>query len=292
MRIADNMRFDTVQRSLSALRSRQATLTGQISSGSRIGAPSDDPAAASRLTRIAAQSARTADYRSTISTVRSDLELSEAGLAQASDLMVRAKELALQGSNGSLTADDRRMLANEVETIQKQFLSTANTRGSRGFLFSGNLTNKAALDDSGNYLGDSSEHEVEISPGVTTSVSVTGAEAFTSAGGADAYATLSALRTALESNDAEGAAHTLTDLETSRAQIVRTQAKTGLIMNRLDSADEALSTTALELDRRRSTLGDVDPFSALSELNQLSTTLQQAIAVARTTLGTGNNDTF
>jgi len=136
------------------------------------------------------------------------------------------------------------------------------------------------------------EAEVEISPGVTTSVSVTGAEAFTSAGGADAYATLSALRAALESNDAEGVAHTLTDLETSRAQIVRTQAKTGLIMNRLDSADEALSTTALELDRRRSTLGDVDPFSALSELNQLSTTLQQAIAVARTTLGTGNNDTF
>jgi flagellin-like hook-associated protein FlgL len=55
MRIADNMRFDTVQRSLSALRSRQAVLTGQISSGSKIAAPSDDPAAASRLTRIAAQ---------------------------------------------------------------------------------------------------------------------------------------------------------------------------------------------------------------------------------------------
>ena len=46
MRIADNMRFDTVQRSLSALRSRQAVLTGQISSGSKIAAPSDDPAAA------------------------------------------------------------------------------------------------------------------------------------------------------------------------------------------------------------------------------------------------------
>jgi flagellin-like hook-associated protein FlgL len=56
-----------------------------------------------------------------------------------------------------------------------------------------------------------------------------------------------------------------------------------MIMNRLDSADEALSVTALELDRRRSELGDVDPFSALSELSQLSTTLQQAITVARNT---------
>ena len=109
MRITDNMRFDTVQRSLSALRSRQATLTQQISSGSKLNGPSDDPVAAARVMRLSAQASRTADYRATIETVRSDLELSEGSLAAASDLMVRAKELALQGANGSLNADDRRM---------------------------------------------------------------------------------------------------------------------------------------------------------------------------------------
>jgi len=71
MRITDNMRFDTVQQSLGALRSRQAELTSQISSGSKIGAPSDDPVAAARLTRISAQASRTQDYRATIGSVRS-----------------------------------------------------------------------------------------------------------------------------------------------------------------------------------------------------------------------------
>jgi flagellar hook-associated protein 3 FlgL len=289
MRITDNMRFTSAQRSLSTLRSRQAELTNQITSGSRIGAPSDDPVAAARLTRLASQSARTADYRATIDTVRSDIRLSESSLAEAASLMVRAQELALQGANGTLSAEDRRMLAGEVAALQEQFISTANARGSRGFLFSGNRTDAAALSGTGDYQGDEAEHAVEIAPGVVTAVTVTGAEAFTAAGGVDAFATLSALRTALETDDAAAVAATLGNLEASRAQIVRVQAHSGLIMNRLDSADEALSVTALEIERRRSELGDVDPFSALSELSQLSTTLEQAIAVARNTLSVGTD---
>lgn len=289
MRVTENMRFASAQRSISALRSRQADLTNQITSGNRIGAPSDDPIAAARLTRLAAQASRTADYRATIDTVRSDIRLSESTLAEASSLIVRAQELAMQGANGSLNAEDRRTLATEVEALQAQFLSTANTRGSRGSLFSGNRTDTPTLSTTGAYQGDDAEHEVEIAPGVTAVVTVSGAEAFTAAGGVDAFASLSALHAALQSGDGEQVARTLGNLEASRAQIVRAQAKSGLIMNRLDSADEALSVTALELDRRSSELGEVDPFSALSELSQLTTTLEQAIAVARNTLNTGND---
>ncbi len=289
MRVTDNMRFTSAQRSLAALRSRHAQLTNQITSGSRVSAPSDDPVAAARMTRLAAQASRTADYRATIDTVRSDIRLSESTLAEAAGLMVRAQELAMQGANGSLTAEDRRTLAEEVEALQSQFVATANTRGGRGFLFSGNRTDTAALSPTGTYQGDGEEHAVEVSPGVTAAVTVSGAEAFTAAGGVDAFATLGALRAALLAGDGAQVADTLGNLEASRAQIVRAQAKSGLIMNRLDAADEALSVTALELDRRRSELGEVDPFSALSELSQLTTTLEQAIAVARNTLGTGND---
>jgi flagellar hook-associated protein 3 FlgL len=289
MRVTDNMRFASAQRSLSALRSRHADLTNQVTSGSRVGAPSDDPVAAARLTRIAGQASRTADYRATIDTVRTDARLSESTLAEASGLMVRAQELAMQGANGSLNAKDRETLAKEVEALQSQFISTANTRGSRGFLFSGNLTDTAAFSPSGTYQGDGADHDVEISPGVTASVTVSGAEAFGTAGGVDAFAALEALRSALLSGDGAAVSDTLGNLESAREQIVRAQAKSGLILNRLDAADEALAVTALELERRRGELGDVDPFSALSELSQLTTTLEQAIAVARNTLNTGND---
>jgi flagellar hook-associated protein 3 FlgL len=290
MRISDNMRLTSVLTSLSQLRSQQAELTQQISSGTRIGAPSDDPVAAANLTRVNAQAARTADYRATIANVRSDASTAEATLAQASDLMVRAHEIAVQGANGTLSAEDRKALADEVASLRDQLVATANTRGSQGYLFSGSQTNTQTLSSTGQYQGDSVEHQVEIAPGVNAAVSVTGAEAFTAAnGGTDAFATLTDLQTALENDDQAGVSASLDAVEASRAQIVRTRSKAGLILNRLDTSDEALSSAALELDKRKSSLADVDPIAALSQLTQLSTTLDQAISVARNLLGSGQN---
>jgi flagellar hook-associated protein 3 FlgL len=289
MRITDNMRYGSVQRNLGSLRSRHATLTNQISTGRKILAPSDDPATAARLMRLNSRASRTTDYQNTIAAVRADITLSEGNLAEASGLMVRAKELAIQGANDALSPSDRSALATEVESLQKQLASTVNARGQRGYLFSGSKVTTASFTTAGVYQGDDVEHEVEISPGVRTRVSVTGADAFTAAGGTDAFATLETLRQALLSNDASRISATLGDLESSRSQIVRTQGQAGLIMNRLDTADEALSVTALELSRQDSEAGDVDPFAAISELTQLTTTIEQSIAVARTTLNTGKD---
>jgi flagellar hook-associated protein 3 FlgL len=290
MRITENMRFLSVQRSLGQLRSQQADLTDQLSSGTRVGAPSDDPVAAANLTRLSGQAARTADYRSTIATVRSDASTSEATLAQASDLMVRAHELAVEGGNGSLSGPDRKALAVEVSALRDQLIATANTRGSQGYLFSGSQTTTPTLSPTGQYQGDAAEHQVEVSPGVKATVNVTGSDAFTDAnGGTDAFATLSALQTALENNDQAGITATLDPLEASRAQMTRVRSKAGLILNRLDAADGALATTALELEKRKSSLADVDPVAALSKLTQLSTALDQSISVARNVLGSGQN---
>jgi flagellar hook-associated protein 3 FlgL len=289
MRITDNMRFASAQRSLSSLRSRLAEVTDQVSSGRRIVKPSDDPVAAAQMARLSARATRTADFQSTIGSVRSDATLTESTLGEASNVMVRAREIAVQGANGSLSTEDREFLAVEVSALREQLVSTANARGNRGFLFSGNQTNTPAVSSAGVVQGDSGEHQVEISPGVVARVSVSGATAFGAAGGTDAFAALDALHQALLADDTAQISGAITNVEASRAQIVRAQSTSGLILNRLDTADEALSVTALELTRRQSELGAVDPFAAISELTQLSSTLEQAIAVARQTLSTGNN---
>jgi flagellar hook-associated protein 3 FlgL len=283
------MRFGSVTRNLASLRSRHATLSNQISTGRKVLAPSDDPSTAAKLLRLNARASRTTDFQNTIAAVRADITLSEGSLSEASGLMVRAKELAIAGANDALSPNDRSALATEVESLQKQLASTVNARGQTGYLFSGSKVTTASFTTAGVYQGDQVDHEVEISPGVRTRVNVTGAEAFTAAGGTDAFATLETLRQALISNDAGRISATLGDLESSRSQIVRVQGQAGLIMNRLDTADEALSVTALELSRQDSDAGDVDPFAAISELTQLSTTIEQSIAVARTTLTTGKD---
>lgn len=286
MRISDNMRFQTVQRSLADLRSRHAQVANQVATGRRVIAPSDDPVAAAELTRIQTRLTRTQDFRNTIQSVRSDASLSESTLAQASDFMVRAHEIAIQGANDTLSSKDRASLAVEVAALKEQMLATANTRGTRGYLFSGSQTTTATLSPTGAFQGDDQQHQVEIAPGVTSTVTVSGATAFTAAGGVDAFATLDALEQALRSDDGKAVAATLGDLESSRDQIVRQQAQAGMIMNRLDTADQALSVTDLELSKRQADLGEADPIESLTELSKLSNALEQAIGVARITLNT------
>lgn len=292
MRISDNMRFLSVQRSLSGLRSRQAEVMNQITSGRRVLAPSTDPVAAAELTRLESRLSRTRDFKNTIDNVRADASLSEATLEQASGLFVRAKELAVQGANDTLTAEDRAAIAIEVRALKEQLVAVANTRGSRGYLFSGSQTNTATLSTAGAFQGDDTQHRVEIAPGVSTDVTVSGSQAFTAAGGTDAFAALDALEQALLGGDGAQVSATLTDLESSRAQITRVRSEAGLVLNRLDTADEALSVTELELQKRQAALGEVDPFDALSELTRLSTALEQAIGVARLTLNSGNTQLF
>jgi flagellar hook-associated protein 3 FlgL len=286
MRISDNMRFQTVQRSLADLRSRQAQAANQVSTGRRVINPSDDPVAAAELTRLQSRLARTQDFKNTIQNVRSDASLSERTLAQASEFMVRAREIATQGANDTLSPADRASLAVEVRSLKEQLLATANTRGTRGYLFSGSQTNTPTLSSTGAFQGDNQQHQVEIAPGVTSTVTVSGETAFTSAGGVDAFATLDALEQALNDDDGRAVAATLGDLEASRDQMVRQQGQAGMIMNRLDTADEALSVTDLELSRRQNQLGEADPIEALTELSKLSNALEQAIGVARITLNT------
>jgi flagellar hook-associated protein 3 FlgL len=197
--------------------------------------------------------------------------------------MVRARELAIQGANGTLTTSNRLMLADQVAELKEQLVSTANARGTRGYLFSGSQTATAAVDAGGVYQGDTAQHRVEIAPGVVTAVTVTGSQAFTAAGGVDAFATLDALEAALRADDTGQVSGTLGDLEASREQITRAQADAGLILNRLDSADEALSISELQHAERAAELGEVDVFAAISELSSLSTALEQAIGVARLT---------
>lgn len=287
MRVTEGMRYGVTERALADLRSRQAAVTEEVSSGRRVGDPSDDPVAASELTRLAGRLARTEDYQRTIGRVRADLSLSERTLDSASALMVRAQELAIQGANGSLSADDRRMLAEEVSALQLQLRSFANTRGTRGYLFSGNLTETPSFSETGVYQGDAAVHRVDVAPGVELGVTVSGDEAFGPAGGADAFQALESLHAALQAGGEDQVAASLEGLEAARAQIVGVQAEAGLILNRLDSSEEALGRSQLEMQKRSSELGDTDPFAALSELTSLTTTLEQAIAVARTTLSSG-----
>lgn len=287
MRITDNMRLFNVGRNLSQLSSRQAEASDQASSGLKVRKPSDDPVAAAKLARISASLEQASAFRKTIGLTRDDVASAEGALTESIDLLARAREIAIQGANGSMNAENRAVLAQEAASLRTQLIALANTKGSTGYLFAGNRTQTPAFDAAGSYQGDAGTRDIEVAPGVLVSVGTSGEEAFAgSSGGVNVFDELANLESALLANSGALISARLTGLDAAREQLTETRSQAGLVQNRLDMADISLQQGELGLTKRQSGLADADAFEAVSELSKVGTTLEQAISVARNILNT------
>ena len=284
MRVTEQMRYDGVTHNLSKLSARQAKAAQEAQSGLRVNLPSDDPIAAAALARISASQAQNAARQKTVSSVRGDAELAEASLQQASDLMASAKELAMQGGNGILSASERATLALQVKDLRDQMLGVANTKGSSGYLFGGSASQTQPFSAAGVFAGNDDGHVVDIGNSTPTNVAASGAKAFTAAGGRDVFAALDALYTALNSNDSAAISNSLSGLDESRSQITNAQAAVGITLNKLDASDSVLSTLDLQNSKQASEVGGTDPAKAYSTLIQLNNALEQSLTVSKSIL--------
>jgi flagellar hook-associated protein 3 FlgL len=291
MRVTEGMKYSQVLSNLSNLTSQHAKASQEASTGVRVGKPSDDPIAAAELARLSASSSQTKAHLSTIDTVRGDAELTESTLDGASDIFARLKEIALQGANGELTAENRATLSVEVAGLKDSLLQLANVRGTRGYLFSGSQVTTAAFDPAGAFQGDDEAHVVQIGNSTPTAVSTSGAEAFVIAGGRNVFADLQSLATALGANDIAGIRQSIDDVGASQAQLVNARARSGLVLSKLDASESVLSSLDSE-QQKRAQIGAADPYESYTRVTSLAQSLERAIAVSRQILDLGGNNRF
>jgi flagellar hook-associated protein 3 FlgL len=285
MRVSDTLQYRTVLSQLSAVQNRLLQATKQASSGLRLDRPSVDPTGAAQLARIQASLDATCNYRGVISTVQGDLEMAESTLATATQLTERATELALQGANGAQTAESRNHIAQEVRRLREQLLALANQKGTQGYLFSGTATDTAPFTAAGVFAGDDNDRVAEIGKNDSAVVSVSGARAFTIAGGRDVFADLADLETALLTNDQAAITTSVSIADTCRRQILAARVDAGLKLDRLQTASSVHEQVQLALAKHRGDVADADPVEAYSRFVALQQGLDQAIAVSRSILG-------
>ncbi len=284
MRISDSMQRDSMLTSLSSVESQLTAASQVASSGQKINAPSDDPVAAAQLARVRASIAQSSSYQSTITSVQGDLTLTESSLASAGDVVASAQQLAVEAGDGSIPASDRQAMAGQIAQLQSQLLSIANQKGANGYIFAGSQTSTAAFSAAGVFQGDSNDRVADVGPGNTAVVNVSGAKAFTAAGGVDVFATLTALQTALSNNDMSGISAGVNALNQAGSQISAAESDAGIKLDRLSTASSVQQQTQLTLTSTQSSLADADPAQAYSQLATMENAVQQAIDTSRVTL--------
>ena len=138
IRVGMKTRYDRMLYNLNNLTDQMRKLQNQIASGIKFEKPSDNPI----------DLVRSLDYRRAISEIdryqvsiregKSYLRTMEGAYQGLEDIVIRAKQLAIQAGNDTMSPENRQTIAKEVNNLLEEALALANTRHGGRYVFGGN----------------------------------------------------------------------------------------------------------------------------------------------------------
>jgi flagellar hook-associated protein 3 FlgL len=111
-------------------------LSNQLTTGLRVNKPSDSIDAGS-IARYQTLIAKIDSYGTAVAQTKSLLEYQDSIVSQATEVVVRAKEIAQQGANETLSPESRAQLAEEVFQLRDQLASLANSTYQGRYVYGG-----------------------------------------------------------------------------------------------------------------------------------------------------------
>lgn len=179
MRVSDNTNFSVVRDSMNRSRSRLENLQMQNSSLKKLNKPSDDPVGSAKILEVRTDKVNNDQFQSNAKLAQAFLENTDTALEDLSEIMIRAKEIAIgQSSTASSTPQTRLAVAEEVNQLYQRAIGTANRRIGDRYIFGGFKNSSIPVDSDGNYHGDAGEMMVEIGRDVYIGMNIPGYQAF------------------------------------------------------------------------------------------------------------------
>ncbi len=280
-RITEGMLGRRLLSDLRASTQRIATAQRQIASGRRIDKPSDDPLATHSALRLRSELAGIEQDRRTIQDTKGWVDTTDTALATVTEVVHRARELALQGANGAIGQIERNKLADEVDQLIETAKSAANSSYGGRYVLAGQDTDDAPYTPGGTdaYDGDSGAIARQIGPGVSVQINVAGVDILGN-GSADTklLTTLRTLAADLRSGNLAGLrGPALNNLEDNLEDVTSARGTVGALATRLEAAESRLaqveeSTTALLSENE-----DTDIAKAIVDLTTQQSVYQAAL---------------
>ena len=140
MRVTDRQQIDALLNAVQNMRRDIFDRQEQISSGKRVNRPSDDPAAAERISQFKNVLRTTERRLSSVNEGVGRLNLSDSTLGSVGNTVQRARELAIQGRNDTNSSVERANIAKEVNELFQSISGFANTQLNGRSIFGGHET--------------------------------------------------------------------------------------------------------------------------------------------------------
>ena len=263
-------------RNLQSNLSRMATLQAQMSSGTKLSLPSDDPAATSDVMRLNASSRQLDQYSRNASDGTSWLTTIDTALSSTTAALQRVRDLTVQGGNGAYGTTSRQALATEITGIRQELLKQANTTFLGRTVFAGTSNAGAAFDPTTYAFKGTPGSSVQRQVGADTAVRVDsdGSTVF-GQGSSSVFALLDQISGTL--NAGGDPTSSLTALDGHLQAVTTEAASIGSRQRVLDASTADLTSASQTVKTQTSGLQDIDLAEVIMQLKSQEVAYQGAL---------------
>jgi flagellar hook-associated protein 3 FlgL len=282
MRISTAYHFSLLTDDINTAQQSYVTLQNQLSTGKAINQVSDNVYTASlALSQTAVQSQLT-QYSSNLNYANTFLGFTDNALGSATNVINSATSIAQRAANSTVDQSSRNAMISQVNQLESQLVSIANTQGSTGeYIFGGQVTQKQPFTVTGTtltYNGDNNGINVETGPNSSMQINTPGSPVFTTL-----YSQLETLKTDLANGNVSALSNTdVANLQASASTVLQLRGNVGASVQAITSEQSMNTRRATELTTQLSNETDIDYAATVVKYSEAQSVYQSALSVAGT----------
>ncbi|HBZ81763.1 flagellar hook-associated protein FlgL [Brevibacillus sp. FSL K6-0770] len=271
VRVTQNMLNSNMLRNLHNSMRSMDKLQQQLSSGSKIAKPSDDPVVAARGMFYRSSLMENDQYKRNVDEAKSWMDMTDSTMDEIGNVMKRIKELLVYSGDGAISPDDLKTMASEVSELKIHLGTLANQQINGKYIFAGTDTNKAPYDFTANGgKGDfvstnSSSINLEVSQNVFVTSNINAQNLFNFPDNANnMFKVLDNIIGELENG--RDATQFLTGMEQQFDKLLAERAALGASVNRVELIADRLKTQEVSINELMSKNEDADVAKVMTDL--------------------------
>lgn len=254
----------------------------RLSSGKQILRPSDDPAGTGRALGLRTEVEGLGQYRRNASDAAGWASATDTALGTITDIGGRARDLLLQGANGTSSPSERAKIADEIDQLVASAKDTANSTYAGRSLFAGTATSTRPYASAGDaYLGDAGDVVRSIGPGISVIVNARGSDVLGDGADGRLLNTLrdisAHLRGGTPADDADLRGVDIVAIDRSIDSVLTARAQVGSTASRLSAATDRLAELEENARGLLSQTEDADMAATIVDYSMQQSVYQSAL---------------
>lgn len=254
----------------------------QVSSGKRIGRPSDDPSGTATVITERSEHATVEQYERAADSVTARLTVVDTALSDIISRLTHAQTAALAARGSSVTPVQREAAAQAIEGTRQAIFEDLNTTFHGAHLFGGADALAPPFSVSGGvvsaYQGSGLEVEVEIDKGRDVVVAIDGGRIAQGGAAQSVFAVLDALAVAARAGDHAALGQGIDDLKAAFERATIVQSSVGTDLASIETHRSQLSQRKVATETRIAAAEDADVAAAITGMAQADTAYRTALA--------------